>query len=232
MSIVILNVLCEGQTEERFVSEVLKPYLKDWGIIVKQRLLVTNKKKNARGGMLSYTQAKNDLIIWIKQVANNKNEAHYFTTMFDLYALPDEFPGCKDVTAQTDKYQRVQTIEEAFAQAIHHDHFIPYIQLHEFEALVFCGLDKLLEDYPKCNKEVNELKKVLDSYNGNPEEINNSPRTAPSKRITQAMNGKYNYNKPKSGTTVTKAIGIDNLRSQCKHFNEWIKRLEAIKDKG
>ena len=45
MSIVILNVLCEGQTEERFVSEVLKPYLKDWGIIVKQRLLVANKKK-------------------------------------------------------------------------------------------------------------------------------------------------------------------------------------------
>lgn len=198
---------------------------------MKQRLLVTNKKKNPCGGMLSYTQAKNDLAIWIKQAADNKNEIHYFTTMFDLYTLPDEFPGCKDVADQTDKYQQVQTIEEAFAQDIHHNHFIPYIQLHEFEALVFCGLDKLLEDYPKCNKEVKELKKVLDSYNGNPEEINNSPRTASSKRITQALNEKYNYNKPKSGTTVTKAIGIDNLRLQCRHFDEWIKKLKAIKNK-
>lgn len=231
MSIIVLNVLCEGQTEERFVSEVLKPYLKDRGIIVKQRLLVTNKKKNISGGMLSYTQVKNDLAIWIKQTANNKNEIHYFTTMFDLYALPNEFPGYKEALAKTEKYQRVQTLEEAFFNDIQHKHFIPYIQLHEFEALVFCGLDKLLEDYPKCSKEVKELEKILDSYNGNPEEVNNSPKTAPSKRIIQAIGGKYNYNKPKSGTTVTKAIGISNLRSQCRHFDEWLKKLEAIKNK-
>jgi hypothetical protein len=229
MSTVILNVLCEGQTEERFVKEVLKPYLQDKGIIVKHRLLLTGKKKNVRGGMLGYEKVKNDLVTWIKQTVNKKSEQHYFTTMFDLYALPDDFPGWKDAMGKKDKYHQVQTVEEAFFQDIDHHCFIPYIQLHEFEALVFCGLDKLLVDYPKCQKGIKELKKTLSDYNNNPEEINNSPRTAPSKRIIEALKGEYNYNKPKSGATVTKTIGIDGLRLQCRHFDEWIKKLETIK---
>lgn len=229
MNTLILNVLCEGQTEERFVKEVLKPYLQDKGIIVKYRLLLTSKKKNIRGGMIGYEKAKNDLVTWMKQTANKKSEQHYFTTMFDLYALPDNFPGWNEVTNKKDKYEQVKTIEEAFSKDINHRCFIPYIQLHEFEALVFCGLDKLLIDYPKCKAGIKELEKVLKDYNNNPEEINNSPRTAPSKRIMKALEGEYNYNKPKSGTTVTAAVGIDSLRSQCKHFDEWIKKLEMIK---
>jgi len=45
MNQIILNVLCEGPTEDRFVQKVLKPYLKDFGIVVKTQLLLTNKKK-------------------------------------------------------------------------------------------------------------------------------------------------------------------------------------------
>ena len=64
---------------------------------------------------------------------------------------------------------------------------------------------------------------------GNPELINNSPETAPSKRIIKAIEGDkkthYNYNKPKTGKIVTKYIGIDELRSKCKHFDEWIEKL-------
>ncbi len=62
MKTFIINILCEGQTEERFVKEVLKPYFKSTGIVLKHRLLITSKKKNAYGGMLSYKQAKGDLI--------------------------------------------------------------------------------------------------------------------------------------------------------------------------
>ena len=70
MNTVILNVLCEGQTEEKFVKEVLKPYLNGFGIVVKSRLLATSRKKNANGGMISYQQAKKDLSMWMKEVAH------------------------------------------------------------------------------------------------------------------------------------------------------------------
>lgn len=89
----ILHILCEGQTEERFVKEVLSPYLQQFNIYPKPILLLTSKKENARGGMLSYAQAKRDLTILQKQYRDNNSEHHIFTTMFDYYALPDDFPG-------------------------------------------------------------------------------------------------------------------------------------------
>lgn len=58
----IINVLYEGQTEQGFVEDVLRPYLQEQGVTaVKSILITTNKKKNARGGMLSYQQVTTDL---------------------------------------------------------------------------------------------------------------------------------------------------------------------------
>ena len=229
MNALILNVLCEGQTEELFVKEVLKPHLKSLGIIVKHRLLVTSRKKSASGGMLSYQQVKNDLTTWMKEVSGHSSETHYFTTMFDLYALPHDFPGWNGAVKKRDKYAMVEEIENSFAADVSISSFIPYIQLHEFEALVFCGLEHLLSDYPKCQKEIEGLKKVLQLYDNNPEAINSSPASAPSKRIEGFLSEKYKYNKPKSGAMVTRSVGIEVLREKCRHFNDWLVKLEAIK---
>lgn len=68
MNQVILNILCEGQTEDRFATKVLKPYLKSLGIVVKTQLLVTNRRKNIRGGMISYERVKTDLSLWIREI--------------------------------------------------------------------------------------------------------------------------------------------------------------------
>lgn len=88
----IIHVLCEGQTEQGFVEEVLRPYLQAQGVAgVKSILITTNKKKNARGGMLSYAQAVTDLELLRKMKMDGEYERHVFTTMFDLYALPDDF---------------------------------------------------------------------------------------------------------------------------------------------
>ena len=228
MSLIILNVLCEGQTEDRFAQSVLKPYLKDFGLVVKTQLLVTNRKKNIRGGMISYEQAKTDLSLWIKQHSKKTYEMHYFTTMFDLYALPNDFPSYEDANKKRDCYDSVQLLEEEFGKNINFDRFIPYIQLHEFEALVFCGLEHLLEDYPDMTKEIEKLNKVVDEYAGNTEKINNSPVTAPSKRIIKAFESKHHYNKPKSGEFVTGKIGIVELKERCSHFKKWVEKLEKI----
>lgn len=225
----IIHVLCEGQTEQGFVEEVLRPYLQAHGATgVKSILITTNKKKNARGGMLSYNQAVTDLELLRKMKPDKEYERHIFTTMFDLYALPDDFPGYEAAKVLDDPYKRVAALETDFAKAINEERFIPYIQLHEFEALLFCGIEHLAKRYPGCEKRCGQLKNDLEKT-GNPELINNSPETAPSKRIIKAIEGDkkqhYNYNKPATGKDVTKSIGIDELRAQCKHFNEWIEKL-------
>lgn len=118
-------------------------------------------------------------------------ERHVFTTMFDLYALPDDFPGYEAAKAIGEPYARVAALETAFAEAINDSRFIPYIQLHEFEALLFCGIDYLAKRYPGCEKRCEQLKKDLEKTS-NPELINNSPETAPSKRIIKAIEGDKN----------------------------------------
>jgi len=230
MNTIILNILCEGQTEEKFVKEVLKPYLNGYGIVVKSRLLVTSRKKDASGGLISYQQAERDLKLWMREVSHRKSETHYFTTMFDLYALPEDFPGAIQSKSIADAYARVEHIENEFGSAIGSPNFIPYIQLHEFEALLFCDIEKLIIEYPKCHKEIERLKETLQSYNDNPELIDNSPETAPSKRIIKAIEGqkKYNYNKPISGSKVTKSIGMPTLETQCRHFKQWVERIKEI----
>lgn len=226
----ILNILCEGQTEEKFVKDVLKPYFFSQGLVIKSRLLVTSKNKEAKGGLLSYTQAKNDLLLWMKEVKHRGSETHFFTTMFDFYALPDDFPNKIQSESIADPYLRIANVEKAFSQDIGNDRFIPYIQLHEFEALMFCDITKLAIEYPRCSKEIEGLENILAKYNGNPELINNSPETAPSKRIIAAIEGKhkYNYNKPRSGAVVTAAIGLPILMQSCRHFREWIEIIQSI----
>lgn len=227
MSARIIHVLCEGQTEQGFVESVLKPYLLQNGIAaVKSVLLTTNKKLNARGGMLSYFQAKRDLELMEKTFVDGIYEKHILTTMFDFYALPDDFPGYTDAIKIPDKYARVNSLEQAFASDIKDMRFVPYIQLHEFEALVFCGIDRLKDVYPESAKGCKTLIKALENQ-PNPELINDGPETAPSKRIIKAIEEEsdYNYNKPKTGRYITSLVGIDTLRARCRHFDEWISRL-------
>lgn len=227
MNITIVNILCEGQTEEKFVKEILKPFLKDYGLIAKSRLLITSKKLGASGGMLSFTQAKHDLQRWISENANKKSERHIYTTMFDFYALPTDFPGFTEISKINSPYDKVSMIEKCLAESIAYKDFVPYIQLHEFEALLFCGIKELASLYPYSEKNIMQLNSVLAQYEGNPELIDNSPQTAPSKRIINAVeaNKKHKYNKPQTAVEVIKEIGIEKIIKECQHFKEWVDKL-------
>lgn len=226
----IIHVLCEGQTEQGFVEEVLRPYLQKQGVkSVKGILITTNKKKNARGGMLSYNHAVTDIGLLRQTKKDDEYARHIFTTMFDLYALPNDFPGYAVAQTIGDPYVRVNSLEADFAKDINDGRFIPYIQLHEFEALLFCGIAHIAKYYPGCDKRCKQLENDLLDAGGNPELINNGPSTAPSKRIIKAIEGDkkthYNYNKPVTGKNVAKEIGIETLRAKCRHFNDWIEKL-------
>ncbi|MBN1340082.1 MAG: DUF4276 family protein [Bacteroidales bacterium] len=173
--------------------------------------------------LISYTKAKNDILTWLRE---DNNPEVRFTSMFDLYALPNDFPNFDASKKITDTYKRIEFLESAFAEDINDYRFIPYIQLHEFETLLLSKPEVLEVEYFEHSQAINKLKALLNQF-GNPELINDNPETAPSKRIIKLI-PEYECNKISAGATIAGLIGIDWLKKNCKHFNDWILKLENI----
>lgn len=223
-----LHITAEGQTEQAFVKIVLAPWLAQFNVFADARCVLTSKDKRAakeyRGGLLSYEKAKADMQAWLKE--DNHAECR-FTTMFDLYALPDCFPGYAAAKRISDRYERVQFLEQALARDIDDFRFIPYLQLHEFEALILADAQKLDWEYMEHDRAIRNLLNMVDGQN--PELINDRPDKAPSKRIIAEI---PEYDKVSAGVTVTKKIGLPVLRAKCRHFNEWLTCLESLQVTG
>ncbi|HHN46970.1 MAG TPA: DUF4276 family protein [Planctomycetes bacterium] len=219
-----LHFIVEGQTEETFVKRVLIPYLEPYSVWGDVRCVMTSRKRGVkyRGGLNSYAQAKNDIVLWMKE---DRHADACFTTMFDLYALPGDFPGFPAVSQQSDPFQRVAVLENALKQDIGHPHFVPYIQLHEFEALLLADPTKLLVEYCGHDEAVDRLMNMVGDQN--PETINDGPDTAPSRRIIREIQA-YERQKALVGPSVAEMIGLPKLRAKCGHFDEWLKNLEAL----
>jgi hypothetical protein len=58
-----------------------------------------------------------------------------------------------------------------------------------------------------------------------PEDINDHPKTAPSKRIVAAMRG---YQKTFHGPLIACEIGLSAIRQNCPHFDAWLQKLERL----
>lgn len=215
-----LNVTAEGQTEERFVKHTLSEYLAEFNISTSVRCVLTSrdKKKEYRGGLSNYEKAKRDILQWLKE---DSNADARFTTMFDLYALPTNFPKFEEAK-KCPPYERVQLLEEAFRDDIGDERFIPYIQLHEFETLILSDPEALLLEYFEHQRAVDQLVALLEEKK-NAELINTEQ--APSKRILALI---PEYDKCSVGVDVVNKIGIGKLKECCNHFREWLQRLEDM----
>jgi hypothetical protein len=143
--------------------------------------------------------------------------------MFDLYALPNDFPGYAEALKVADPYGRIQVLEEAMARDIGDRRFIPYIQLHEFEALILADAQQLEWEYLEHEEPISELCTMVG--NGNPELINDGPTTAPSRRILSLI---PEYDKATAGVVVAGKIGLVTLRQRCRHFDAWVTKLEQL----
>ena len=220
-----VNIVVEGQTEESFVKQVLSPHLGEKNIFVTPRLVLLRRsgRSVARGGMHNYAQPKRDIEQWMKE-----ERTAYCTTMFDFYALPKDFPGKNDIPPQSTPHEEVQHLEQALSADLGNpQRFIPYLQLHEFEAILFSDiniLDNTVIALKPVKSKLNELRQIIDKFE-NPELIDNNPQTAPSKRLCDLYPA---YDKRFFGELVAETIGIDNIRTVCPHFDNWIKRLEGL----
>ena len=224
-----INIIVEGNSEEEFVNEVLVSHFAQLNKFVSCRKITTGwDRKNgkpAKGGLGSYAQFSNEVNNWIR--SDRGNVDCWYTSMIDLYAFPADknSPFTQAIKATAGKYEKIAALETAIASNINHPRFIPYVQLHEFETFVLVDADRLLIMYPDGETRINRLKKEIGLLP--PEEINDSPQTAPSKRIIKHL-PEYEGQKAQVGPMVAADIGLHNLRAKCPHFAEWMAKLEMI----
>lgn len=218
-----LHIIAEGQTEEEFVYSMLTEYLGYFNIVIDVHCVTPNRKIKKRGGVVSYDHVKKDISIWLKQ---DQGANVRLTTMLDLYALPSEFPKFDEAKTIENPYDKVKFLEEAFFEDIQDKRFIPYIQLHEFEALILSEPSKFVERFPDYKQEVQQLTELCSQFES-PELINDGRTTAPSKRINQLI-PIYENSKTSAAPFIAEKIGLAKIREHCPHFDEWMTFLEKL----
>ena len=220
-------LMVEGQTEENFVNDLLAPHFGGLGVYLFPRLL---GRPGHQGGRVNYARVKNDVSIFLKQ-----QRGAYCTTLIDLYRLGEGFPGSAQTTtvipgrARPDRARQIEQAMKADIIATLGDdwradmRFIPYIQQHEFEGLLFSDPEALAQGIsrPQLAKQFRDIREEFNT----PEDINDSPQTAPSKRILQIHPA---YQKPIDGVQAAKAIGLGTIRAECPRFHAWLTQIENL----
>jgi Domain of unknown function (DUF4276) len=228
VALIRLHAIVEGPTEEAFVNEVIAPELWAHNIFVDVHSITTRRTpmRVFRGGWGSYEKLAGDLTLWMRQ---DSGPECWFTTMIDLYGLPADFPGYEACRAIAEPRKRVECLEVRFARDIEQRlpelgaarRFIPNIQLHEFEALLFAEPAPFADVFPDQQAVVGQLRAIRDQAGG-PENIDDGATTAPSKRIERLVRG---YAKTVSGLLISQRIGLPVLRRECPHFDGWITKI-------
>jgi len=175
--------------------------------------------------LLKYIKFRNDILRWVE--ADRQMENVWYSSMLDLYAFPidDQSPYTADIRRIEDPYRKIALLEAAISANINHTRFIPYVQLHEFETFLMVDPDRLLELFVDRRTGINRLKRNIGITQ--PELINDSPQTAPSKRIIEFV-PEYEGLKSSAGPLIAEDIGLARLREACPHFNEWVAKLENL----
>ena len=213
-------VSVEGQTEEAFIKKVLHPHLSTFEIHVIPVIVATRVIKQGgrfKGGLSSYGKAQRDL----RRLLGD-TDAAAVTTMYDYYQLPSDFPGY-ETRPLGDCYQTVMYLERQMEIDLGEPRFRAYLQVHEFEALLFSDPEAIAYHTTSPGK-LAELLEIRNAFQS-PEEINDGIETAPSKRIRRLC---PTYQKPVHGVLISSEIGLRAIREQCSHFDAWVSWLEGL----
>jgi hypothetical protein len=215
-------VLVEGQTEERFVKDVLQPYLWDRNVHLEPKILTTKRVKRGpdfKGGVTDFAKFERDL----KRLLGDTN-AGMITTMLDYYGLPDDFPG-KDTVVMQPRRERSRYLENALEERVAGgQRFKAYFMTYEFEAFLFVAPAVFARAMNKPNA-LEAIQEIREAFS-TPEDINDGKETHPSKRVKDLF---PKYRKGLHGPMVTGRIGLNALRSQCPHFDQWLTRIESVR---
>lgn len=222
-----IYLLAEGQTEQALVRQLLAPTLGIQGIYLHDVLV---GKPGHKGGIRSFESVKGD----IKRLLKQENSVSV-TTLFDRYRLPSDWPGLAESVRQGNIEQAHtvlcrsmhERLCEEMGGSFRTERFIPYIQFHEIEALLFAK-PLMTADLLGNSKYASDLEKAVEEAGGC-ERINDGPMTAPSKRIEKLFpsykkGGSINTDLPR----ICSKIGLSGLRVACPLFNQWIDSLVTL----
>lgn len=211
--------IVEGDTELCFIEKRIIPYLysKGCSIAMNAQKITTNRRLNKSGGNVCFDYLQNE----IKNTAAQGNVL--ITTFVDFFRLPNDFPS---YTADSTKIVEIEKgMRQALEPIIGPMFFLPYIQRHEIEALMYVkidGFEIVIDD----ENQLESIRKILAEY-PYPEDINGGPDTAPSKRLLEIY---PQYKKTFDAELIFEVLDIDEIRSKCPRFHEWLGKLEyAIK---
>jgi hypothetical protein len=215
--VIRLHVIAEGTTEEEFINELIAPVLRAKGVLAIPRPLEGN---------VSYTRLKKFILDHLK----NEPRA-YCTTFVDYYGLGPGFPERAGIRRfdPTEKKKRMledairRDVEQTLGNSYDHSHFIPYVQMHEFEGLLFSDPARLASGIymPELAGSLQAIRALF----ATPEDIDEGKETAPSKRIKALYRG---YDKPFGGNLAALEIGFEAIRASCPLFDGWVTRLELL----
>jgi hypothetical protein len=225
-----LLVHVEGQTEENFVNEALRDHLVAIGYeSVSARIVGNARLRRRRGGIRPWPSVRRDIVNHLRQDAGC-----IATTIVDYYGLPQEGDGAwpgranasdlavleKPICVETAMRRDLAT-EMRDTNAI--ARFVPFVVMHEFEGLLFSDCTAFSRGIGRLDLEP-KLRRIRDEFK-TPEDINDSPNTAPSKRVAGLVQG---YEKPLFGTLAILEIGLPRIREECPHFDAWMRHLESL----
>lgn len=219
-----LHFAVEGRTEKTFVDSLLVPHFAARDIFADAMIVGTPPFRDSAplrkgGGAWLYWERD------IRRLLRQRGAEVRVTTLFDLYGLPKGFPGLAEHGADGNTLRRCASLEQELGKVFDDRRFIPYIQRHEFEALVLASLPSL-EALLRTTEAQNGCLALRREISGQPpEDINDGKTTAPSKRLLARIPG---YSKTLDGPDATTAAGLATLRQQCPRFDAWITRLEGI----
>ena len=224
-----LHLFAEGTTELVFAREVLGPHLWSYGVFLHKPVLIAKARKKRiihRGGGTAFRPMQSDIERRLKE--DHRADVH-FTTMIDLYRLYRDFPGRDEAdNLRNQPYDRVAYLEHSWSKETNDHRFIPFIQLHEFEAYLYTEVAKFIDFFDNATQGIGNLQNVAGRVSS-PELINDGEDTAPSKRIIEQF-PTYERLKAAVGPQMAGLIGLQKIRAACPHFDAWVRRLEQLEN--
>lgn len=218
-------IVCEGQTEEAFVTNVITPAFVNLGLQLQPQTIQTSP--GHKGGALDYERVKRHLRNTLRQ-----KSAPWVTTFFDFYQLDTCFPGYGEALQQNGLENKLQVISTNLHREIvqvaecRPEKFIPYIQPYEFEALLFSDIDVLTQletDWRKSKEILRNVRHAAQS----PEHINDKPETKPAAHLERELVCPK-FRKTKHGPLAAQKIGLAKIEAECTFFAAWLNKLREI----
>ena len=194
-----IGISVEGVTEERFIKRVLIPHFSDKSVFLTPVPM---------HGNVSVDRVRHEL----EKLAYSFD---FITTFYDFYGFKNKQEG-----------ESKQSLEARIADGVKAElkgKVLPYIQMYEFEGLLFSSPGAIASILQNQKLEI-WADNILDEFDNNPERVNDKPETAPSKRLMKFSS----YRKTTHGPDIAHQIGLEKLRVMCRGFDQWLSRIEEF----